>query len=443
MTITFKLPDLGEGLTESEVVTWQVSEGDRVELNQTLAEVETAKAVVELPSPYEGVIRKLHAGAGETVLVGAPLIDFDVEDDGDGGGGSDAGELPDTAEPEAIPEPADLAKRVATQAQDEAAEENEKVDVLVGSITIDKNRPKRKPRVWDAEPFERAERPVSGPRVRSMPPVRAYAKQRGVDIDRVPCAGDAVTRADIDAFLEAPVAAAESSVRGSRTERVAGIRKHSAAAMVKSVTEVPHAAVFLEVDVTESLELVRELKQSARGEISPSFLSLVSRAVIRACKLVPETNATFDAAAGEIRFHEFVNLGVAVATPKGLVVASIDDADLMDATELAGAIAERAARAREGKLTPEELTSSTITISNVGVFGVDTGVPIINPGESAILALGTARKKPWEYRGEIALRDVLTLSVSFDHRLIDGAEASAFIREIGSLLERPGLALAR
>lgn len=449
MSITFNLPDLGEGLTESEIVAWQVAAGDRVEMNQTLAEVETAKAIVELPSPYEGIIKKLYAGDGETVLVGAPLIDFDVEGDESDPG---TGELPDTAEPEAMPEPADLAKRVATQAQDEAddesgaadesaEEESEKVDVLVGSITIDKNRPKRKARVWDAEPFERVERPVSGSRARSTPPVRAYAKQRGVDIEQVPCSGDAVTRADIDSFLAAP--AAPSTERGSRTERVAGLRKHTAAAMVKSVTEVPHAAVFLEVDVTESLDLVRELKAAARGGVSPSFLSLVSRAVIRACKLVPETNATFDADAGEIRIHEFVNLGVAVATPRGLVVASIDDADLLDATELTEAIAERAGRAREGKLSPAELTSSTITISNVGVFGVDTGVPIINPGESAILAIGTARKKPWEHRGQIALREVLTLSVSFDHRLIDGAEASAFIREIGDLLERPGLALAR
>ncbi|HIY65295.1 MAG TPA: 2-oxo acid dehydrogenase subunit E2 [Candidatus Agrococcus pullicola] len=440
MTITFKLPDLGEGLTESEIVTWQIAEGDRVELNQTLAEVETAKAVVELPSPYEGIISKLHAGAGETVLVGAPLIDFDI----DGDDSDSSTELPDTAEPEAIPEPADLAKRVATQAQEEQdshdEQEAEKVDVLVGSITIDKNRPKRTPRAWDAEPFVRTERPASGPRVRSTPPVRAYAKQRGVDINDVPSRAEAVTRADIDAFLAAP--AAEATTRGSRTERVAGIRKHTAAAMVKSVTEVPHAAVFLEVDVTDSLELVRDLKSAARGGASPSFLSLVSRAVIRASKLVPETNATFDAEAGEIRYHDFVNLGVAVATPKGLVVAGIEDADLMDATELTEAIAEKASRAREGKLSPAELTSSTLTISNVGVFGVDTGVPIINPGESAILALGTARKKPWEYRGDIALRDVLTLAVSFDHRLIDGAEASTFIKAIGDVLERPGLALA-
>lgn len=441
MTTTFNLPDLGEGLTESEIVSWQIAEGDRVELNQTLAEVETAKAVVELPSPYGGVISKLHAGAGETVLVGAPLIDFDIDGEGDG---DTSAELPDVEEPEAIPEPADLAKRVATQAQEEqessGEQQAEKVDVLVGSITIDKNRPKRTPRAWDAEPFVRAERAASRPRVRSTPPVRAYAKQRGVDIDDVPSSADAVTRDDIDAFLAAPAVGAPT--RGSRAERVAGIRKHTAAAMVKSVTEVPHAAVFLEVDVTASLELVRDLKSAARGGVSPSFLSLVSRAVIRASKLVPETNATFDADAGEVRYHDFVNLGVAVATPKGLVVAGVDDADLMDATELTEAIAEKAARARDGKLSPAELTSSTLTISNVGVFGVDTGVPIINPGESAILALGTARKKPWEYRGEVALRDVLTLAVSFDHRLIDGAEASTFIKAIGDVLERPGLALA-
>lgn len=429
MTTTFNLPDLGEGLTESEIVAWHVSEGDRVELNQILADVETAKAVVELPSPYEGVITRLHATEGEAVDVGAPLIEFDTGEEG-------------SDEPEAMPEPADLARRVAEQAADESdgeQQEEEKVDVLVGSIRIDRNRPKRRARAWNAEPFERSERAASGPRVRSTPPVRAYAKQRGIDIQAVPCRGDAVTRADIDAFLGGG-AQTEQQLR-ERQEPVQGLRKHTAAAMAKSIAEIPHAAVFLDVDVTETVQLVRDLRAADRDR-APSFLSLVGRAVLRACKMVPETNATFDAEAGKITFYEYVNLGIAVATPRGLVVASIDDAEDKSARELTEAIAEKAGRARDGKLTPAELTSSTITISNVGIFGVDTGVPIINPGESAILAVGSVRRKPWEHRGEIALREVLTLSVSFDHRLIDGAEASRFITAIGEVLERPGMALA-
>ena len=224
----------------------------------------------------------------------------------------------------------------------------------------------------------------------------------------------------------------------SRTERVAGLRKHTAAAMVKSAFEVPHAAVMHEVDVTETLELMRDMKAAGT---KVSFLSLVARAVVRAARRTPSVNATFKADAGEIEYYDYVNLGIAVATPKGLVVASIDDAQEQSATELTANIAETAQQARDGQLTHEQLTSSTLTISNVGVFGVETGIPIINPGESAILALGAIRKKPWAVGDDIQLRSIVKLAVSFDHRLIDGAEASTFVRDIADVLERPGIAL--
>lgn len=441
MKITFALPDLGEGLTESEIVHWHVADGDEVALNQVLADVETAKAIVELPSPYAGIIRTLHAAEGQTVQVGAPLIEFEVVSD-------DEGLTP--AQPELQPAAVSNATPSASLGSEETGtgattSTEEKLDVLVGSIRIRRDRPSRTPRVWSVEPYARPERRETAGRRRATPPVRNYAKLRGVDLASLPSTCDPATRADIDAYLARQHSNQPSDIpleAEPRRERVQGLRKHTAAAMVKSYTEVPHATVFLDVDVTETLELVRDLKSAAKDGDAPTFLSLVARAVLRACHRVPTANAMFDAAAGEIVYHPHIHLGIAMATPKGLVVASVDHADNLTASQLAQAITDKRERAQTGTLTPAELTSSTITISNVGVFGVDAGVPIINPGESVILAVGTVRKKPWEYQGEIALREVLTLSVSFDHRLIDGAEASAFITAVGEVLEAPGRALA-
>lgn len=426
MTI-FKLPDLGEGLTESEIVSWLVSVGDHVELNQTLAEVETAKATVDLPSPFEGTVLKLHAEAGTTVEVGAPIIEFQLA-------GEEAAEAagPDDSAEASVSAPAEA------EAEPEAAEEDERIETLVGAVTISKNRPKRSKRSFEVTAFQRGERSPEGP-VRATPPVRKYAKDRGVELRAVRASsGDGtVSRADIDAHLDGRGAASAAPER-TRTERIAGLRKHTAAAMVKSAFEVPHAAAMHEVDVTETLGLIRSLKDAGT---KVSFLSVVGRAVVRAAQRTPSVNATFKADAGEIEYFNYVNLGIAVATPKGLVVASVDDAHEQTAPELTANIAEIAAVAREGKLTPEQLTSSTITISNVGVFGIETGIPIINPGESAILALGTIRRKLWAVGDEIKLRDIVKLTVSFDHRLIDGAEASVFLRDIADVLERPGIAL--
>ncbi|MGO3225986.1 MAG: dihydrolipoamide acetyltransferase family protein [Agrococcus casei] len=426
MTV-FKLPDLGEGLTESEIVSWQVAVGDHVELNQTLAEVETAKATVDLPSPFAGIVTKLHAEPGTTVDVGAPIIEFQLE-------GEEAAAEP-AAESAAV---ADAPVEAPAAAAEEAPEEDERIETLVGAVTISKNRPKRSKRSYEVSAYEREERPADGP-VRATPPVRKYAKDRGVELAHVRVAGDdrTVRRSDVDAHLTGAATASAPAAK-SRTERVAGLRKHTAAAMVKSAFEVPHAAVMHEVDVTETLELMRDMKAAGT---KVSFLSLVARAVVRAARRTPSVNATFKADAGEIEYYDYVNLGIAVATPKGLVVASIDDAQEQSATELTANIAETAQQARDGQLTHEQLTSSTLTISNVGVFGVETGIPIINPGESAILALGAIRKKPWAVGDDIQLRSIVKLAVSFDHRLIDGAEASTFVRDIADVLERPGIAL--
>lgn len=437
---TFLLPDLGEGLTESEVVAWRVAEGDTVELNQPLADIETAKAVVELPSPYAGVISKLHAGEGETVAVGAPLIEFDV--DGTGGAPAapadeaapspEAGPVATPEAPEATGEQADAEERPAAApaaAEEPAEAKPEKVQVLVGSITVHGGKPVRAKRAWDVEPFVRAER--RGPN-RAMPPVRKLAKDRGIDLQAVRASGadGLVTRADVEGHGSAP-AAAPASTR----EKVTGLRKHTAAAMTQSALTVPHAATFHQVDVTETLALAKA------GDAS--FLALAARAILLAAKRWPDVTASFHADTNELERFAHVNLGIAVSTDRGLVVASIDEAEAMDASTLTAAIKDRAVRAREGSLSMAELTSSNITISNVGVFGVDGGIPILNPGESAIIALGAIRRLPWEHEGQIVLRDVCTVTVSFDHRVLDGREAAGFLADIAAVLERPALALAR
>lgn len=440
---TFRLPDLGEGLTESEIVRWLVTEGDTVELNQILAEVETAKAVVDLPSPYAGVVRALHAAEGETIAVGAPLIEYDVEGAEPAAAEPTADPVVEAQEPEEQPAPA-LPVEDRPAAAEAAKPAEERVSVLVGSVKVGSGaRATRRRRTFEPTPFVRDERRPA----RAFPPVRALARQRGIDLSSVEPTGEdgVVTRADLDRLANhtAQPAAAAVPARASRRERVSGLRKHTAKAMTDSAFTAPHAAVFLQVDVTETMQLVADLKERARGAAAPTFLSMACRAILLATARTPEVNSTFHADAHEIEVHGAVNLGIAVATDRGLVVASVDDAELLDATELASRIREQAEKAREGRLSPAELTSSTMTVSNVGVFGVDGGVPILNPGESVILALGTVRRTPWEHRGEIALRDVMQITVSFDHRVLDGKEASAFIADVGALLEHPGLALAR
>ncbi len=438
---TFLLPDLGEGLTESEVVAWRVAEGDSVELNQVLADIETAKAVVELPSPYEGTIAKLHAAEGETVDVGAPLIDFELAGDAPAQApDASAGEAP-APSPEGGPvaTPDDSVAEVQAEAEPAPEAQPEKVSVLVGHITVHGGKPTRAKRTWDVEPFVRDERasaaaPGTAKR-RAMPPVRKLAKERGIDLQSVrPTGPDGlVTRADLDAVGTASAAPAQAPA--STREKVTGLRKHTAAAMTQSALTVPHAATFHQVDVTQTLALAKA------GDAS--FLALASRAILLAAKRWPDVTASFHADTNELERFAHVNLGIAVSTDRGLVVASIDEAETMDALELTAEIKDRATRAREGTLSMAELTSSNITISNVGVFGVDGGIPILNPGESAIIALGAVRRMPWEHGGEIVLRDVCTVTVSFDHRVLDGREAAGFLADIAAVLERPALALAR
>ncbi|PRA83382.1 dihydrolipoamide acetyltransferase family protein [Microbacterium sp. MYb66] len=450
MIAEFRLPDLGEGLTEAEVVTWLVAPGDPVTLNQTLAEVETAKAVVELPSPYEGTVTTLHAEAGETIAVGAPLIAFDVE--GEEETPSRPAESGEKAQPNLVGygaapasagRPARRARRVAGT-----------------SPAIDTTVLEAAPH--DATPSLAVEAVIERPR--STPPVRAHAKRLGIDLVLVAAEiGDRlITRRDVDDYAErigsrststsdVPSAApSDHSVLsgpaavGERETRIPirGVRKHTAAAMVQSAFTAPHVTVFHTVDVTATMDLLagfRDDRSLSEHRIGP--LAVVAKAVCLALGRTPGLNSRWDEAAGEIVQHHYVDLGIAAATDRGLIVPMIRDAERLTLIGLADAVKSLAEVARAGKTSPAELAGGTFSISNIGVFGVDAGTPILPPGQSGILAIGAVRRQPWEYRGEIALRQLMTLSLSFDHRLVDGAEGARFLKDVADILQEPGRAM--
>ena len=458
----FLLPDLGEGLPEAEIVQWLVREGDHVALNQTIAEVETAKAVVEIPSPYAGTVSGLHAVAGDVVAVGAPLVSFAVD-------GADAAAPAANTTP-----PAALARAFRDTADDRSPAAARATPNLVGygAAPTGTGRPRRRSRVaatavLDADAAVHAAAPhdvvrpapVDAPieRPRSTPPVRKLAKDLGIDLVVVAAtlpADAVITRADVEAFAGRGMPAAETAVSGPSSPVAAaprtaehrvtrtpirGVRKHTAAAMVRSAFTAPHATTFLTIDMTATTELLASLKvDRALDGHRIGVLAIAAKAVCLALGRTPALNSRWDEEAGEIVEHHYVNLGIAAATDRGLMVPNIPDAERLDLVDLADAIAELAATARSGRVAPAALTGGTFSITNVGVFGVDAGTPILNPGESGILAVGAVRRQPWEHRGEIALRDVVTLSLSFDHRLVDGAEAAQFLTDVAGVLREPG-----
>jgi 2-oxoisovalerate dehydrogenase E2 component (dihydrolipoyl transacylase) len=458
----FRLPDLGEGLPEAELVQWLVAEGDRVALNQTIAEVETAKAVVELPSPHAGVVHVLHAAAGDMVEVGSPLISFDV--------GAEAGpNTPGSKTPGPdLPGPEAPAPMTASPTDDAAGPNL----VGYGAAPRSGSRPRRRPRV--AAPAARtstadtavlaaaphddirileALEPVHE-RPRSTPPVRKLAKDLGVDLALITGTGEGglITREDVRRVAdsaapvaEAPRAATDRAVSADLAETrlpIRGVRKHTADAMVRSAFTAPHVTVFLTVDVTATSELVSSLRADrTTAEHRIGILAVAAKAVCLALRHHPTLNSRWDEEGGEIVQYHGVHLGIAAATERGLVVPNIRNADRLTLPDLADAIRELATTARAGKTSPEAMRGGTFSITNVGVFGVDAGTPILNPGEAGILAIGAVRRQPWEHQGQIALRDVVTLALSFDHRLVDGEQGSRFLAEVGAVLREPGRAM--
>ncbi|KZF06369.1 MAG: dihydrolipoamide acetyltransferase family protein [Rhodococcus sp. (in: high G+C Gram-positive bacteria)] len=410
MTKSFRLPDLGEGLTEAELITWLVKVGDTVELNQVIAEVETAKASIELPSPYAGTVIALHAEEGATVEVGTAIIDIADESD--------------TAEPAEHGEP----------------ETAEHVPVLVGYGVVGEGASRRGNRTATSAP----DAPIAAQSSRPLasPPVRFVAEQEGIDLAEVPATGahGEVTREDIAAFLSRAEEPPVSSVEDKNETRtpIKGVRKHTAAAMVSSAFTAPHVTEFITVDVTPTVELVEKLRATGHfRDIRLTPLALVAKALLIALRANPSLNSEWDEKNQEIVTKGYVNLGIAAATPRGLMVPNIKNAHKLGLKDLAHALNVLTATAKDGNTGQEDLADGTITITNVGVFGVDSGTPILNPGEAAILCFGAIRRQPWEFEGEIALRSMTTLSLSFDHRLVDGEQGSRFLSDIASLLSDP------
>lgn len=420
MTQSFRLPDLGEGLTDAELVTWLVKVGDTIELNQVIAEVETAKASVELPSPYAGTVTALHADEGATIEVGTVIIDIA---DGSGDIADGSGDIADGS-------------GVSVH---EPAQAEERVPVLVGYGVAGEGRSRRGSRSAPARPTA----PVSTGKPLASPPVRFVARREGIDLADVPATGShgEVTRNDIAAFLDQKKAPAEPVATAGKAETrtpIKGVRKHTAAAMVSSAFTAPHVTEFITVDVTPTVELLEKLKASKHfRETKLTPLALVAKALLVALRANPSLNSEWDEENQEIVTKQYVNLGIAAATPRGLMVPNIKNAHTMGLKDLAQALVDLTATAKEGKTGPADLADGTITITNVGVFGVDSGTPILNPGEAAILCFGAIRRQPWEFEGEIALRSMTTLSLSFDHRLVDGEQGSRFLADIASMLSDP------
>jgi 2-oxoisovalerate dehydrogenase E2 component (dihydrolipoyl transacylase) len=505
----FKLPDVGEGLTEAEIVSWKVKPGDTVKVNDIVVEIETAKSLVELPSPFAGVVGELLVPEGTTVDVGTPII---TVDDGTGAtppagaapseaaaaGGPRDDMLPPVAAPDESAPPAEQAVEAGLIG---GPAPGGRTSVLVGygpRTTSAVRRPRKAPsasaataqqavqtsmmrtRVPLSEPETETETETEtsepsaptttasptvlpGPtgdrvKVRAKPPVRKLAKDLGVDLSTLTPSGrdGTVTRDDVHAAASGTAPADELSgsapaTRGSWPDNVAeretrvpikGVRKRTAQAMVTSAFTAPHVTEWVTLDVTRTMDLVARLKQDrAFRDVKVSPLLLVAKALILAIKRNPQVNAAWDEAAQEIVYKGYVNLGIAAATPRGLVVPNIKDADRMSLLELAEAIAALTATAREGRTQPAEMTGGTITITNVGMYGVDAGTPILNPGEAAILCLGAIRDMPWVVDGELAVRKVTQVALSFDHRLIDGALGSMFLSDLARVLEDPATAL--
>lgn len=473
----FKLPDLGEGLTEGEILKWLVAPGDEVKLNQPIVEVETAKAAVEIPSPYAGVVTQLHHAEGETVDVGSPIITFDTDPSGsagqeqgreapavDAGGGQSRVAASADMVPQIPAEPG-LAGGPAPKANTE-----EKIEVLVGSgpksgkLT---RRPRKSAATGDtpvrpqparvsaaAVGAHAADLATASPggeiRVLAKPPVRKLARDLGVDLTTVEGTGPngTITRADVEGATNGAVspravpARTTAPVGGEERIAIKGVRRQMANAMVASAFTAPHVTIFNTVDVTPTMDLVAKLRQQPDFEgVRVSPLLLVAKALLVAVKRHPLINSTWDDAAQEIVVKNYVNLGIAAATPRGLIVPNVKNADALSLPELGRALNELTATAREGRTAPADMQQGTITITNVGVFGVDNGTPIINPGESAILCFGAVRDMPWVHDGELAIRKVTQLTLSFDHRVVDGQLGSQVVADVGALLADPALFL--
>ncbi|MER5763815.1 dihydrolipoamide acetyltransferase family protein [Streptomyces sp. NPDC002082] len=425
----FRLPDVGEGLQDAEIARWHVGVGDTVTDGQVVCEIETAKAMVELPVPFAGVVRELRFPEGTTVDVGEVIITVAPP-------GADLA-------PAAVGAPAPAPAAAVTQAPAEPARQ----PVLVGygaAAAPTSRRPRRQAPAPSAAPAVPAVPVRDTERPMAKPPVRKLARDLGVDLGRVRPSGrhGDITREDVrTAAAEAvPVPVPVPAQAQAHETRIpaSAVRKATARAMTESAFGAPHVTEFVTVDVTRTMKLVERLRKDpefAGVRVSPLLLAV--RALLFAVRRHPEINASWDEERQEIVLKHRVNLGIAAATPRGLLVPNIKDAQSLSLPRLAAALDGLVTTAREGRTTPADLGGGTLTVTNIGVFGIDTGTPILNPGEAAILALGAIGPRPWVHRGEVVPRQVTTLALSFDHRLVDGELGSRVLADVAAVLHDP------
>jgi pyruvate dehydrogenase E2 component (dihydrolipoamide acetyltransferase) len=502
----YKLPDVGEGLTEAELVTWKVKVGDTIKVNDIICEIETAKSLVELPSPYAGAVARLMVSEGETVAVGTPIIAISSDTAGARSAGRVSAERPSAAvETETtIVAPPEEGAIEPGMVGSPAPNADKPMPTLVGygpKAGESKRRPRRGTGRHGDEAGASARRPsaptapppapvqpapsAAPPRQRddvadsraakvlAKPPVRKLARDLGVDLGAVTPTGPGgtISRSDVESFASGSSSAARAGepigqahgeyadqsspspspalevsevAAGGRETRVPvkGVRKMTAQAMVASAFTAPHVTEWMTVDVTKTMKMVQRLRNDrAFADVKVTPLLLVARAVCLAVRRTPEVNSTWDESAQEIVLKHYVHLGIAAATPRGLVVPNVKNADSLSALDLARALGELTSTARSGKTQPADMAGGTFTITNVGMFGVDGGTPILNPGETAILCMGAIRRQPWIVGNKIRPRWLMTLAMSFDHRIVDGEQGSRFLSDVATILSSPGKAL--
>ncbi|MFJ7976240.1 dihydrolipoamide acetyltransferase family protein [Peribacillus sp. JNUCC 23] len=424
MAFQFRLPDIGEGIHEGEIVKWFVKPGDKVQEDDVLCEVQNDKAVVEIPSPVEGTVEKVHVEEGTVAIVGDILISFDAPGYEDLQFKGDHGEESGTKEAEEV-----------------KTEEAPKQEV---QAEVDSNR-----------------------RIIAMPSVRKYAREKGIDILQVVGSGDngRVLKVDIDSFLTgdstAPAATQPDTVQVAEKEtakaaaiaipagqypetreKMSGIRKAIAKAMVNSKHTAPHVTLMDEIEVTKLVAHRKKFKEvAAQKGIKLTFLPYVVKALTSALREFPALNTSLDDSTSEIVHKHYYNIGIAADTEKGLLVPVVKDADRKSTFAISNEINELGAKARDGKLAPDEMKGASCTISNIGSAGGQWFTPVINHPEVAILGIGRIAEKPVVRDGEIVAAPVLSLSLSFDHRMIDGATAQNALNHIKKLLNDPELLL--
>lgn len=407
----FMLPDLGEGLTDAVVLEWKVKPGDTVTIDQIVVEVETAKASVEVPCPFEGVVAELHGAEGDVLAVGTPLITVS--------GGAVT----------------DVSVAHERYRQEERAGSG---NVLIGYGTGHGPTGRRR-RVQSASRPTGAPMRSTSPKVLS-PIVRKLALDGGLDLGAIPVEGShgVITRADVERALDAP---SVSPTSGVTRIPITGIRKVIADKMSRSRAEIPEATVWVDVDATALLQARRDLDASIDG-VKVTLLAVLAKLTLIALSKYPELNSTVDTAAEEIHRYEDIHLGIAAQTDRGLMVPVLSQANRADLRELSQRLAETTEMARTGSIPPARLSGGTFTLNNYGVFGVDGSAAIINHPEAAILGIGRIIDRPWVVDGVVTARKIAQLSLAFDHRVCDGGVAGGFLRTIADYIENPVVALA-